>query len=117
MVILLSLIQEVATVAIVEAVKQERIAARVSPDVYATLNRAAELQGATVNQFLVQSALREAQAVIEREQTLRLSRRDSERLLAMLDKPPKANARRTSAMKRYQRAKRADADHSFNWKP
>lgn len=49
------------------AVKQERIGARVPPEVYATLTRAAELLGATVNQFLVQSALKEAQSVIERE--------------------------------------------------
>ena len=47
----------------------ERIGARVPRDVYDTLNKAAELMGATVNQFLVQSALKEAQSVIEREQT------------------------------------------------
>jgi uncharacterized protein (DUF1778 family) len=97
--------------------KQERIGARVPHDVYETLNRAAELMGATVNQFLVQSALKEAQAVIEREQTIRLSRRDCERLLSLLDNPPKPNARFKAAQKHYQKAKRADADSSFNWKP
>ncbi len=97
--------------------KQERIGARVPPDVYATLNQAAELLGATVNQFLVQSALKEAQAVIEREQTIRLSRRDCERLLDLLDNPPKPNARLKAAVKHYQKARRADADSSFNWKP
>lgn len=102
--------------------KQERIGARVPPDVYETLTRAAELTGATVNQFLIQSALKEAQAVIEREQTLRLSRRDCERLFALLDNPPKPNARFKAAMKHYQKAKRADAkgpnaDRSFNWPP
>ncbi len=100
-------------------VKQERIGARVPPDVYATLNRAAELVGATVNQFLVQSALKEAQAVIDREQTIRLSRRDCERLLDLLENPPKPNARFKAAVKHYQKAKarRSDADSSFNWKP
>jgi len=97
--------------------KQERIGARVPHDVYETLNRAAELTGATVNQFLVQSALKEAQAVIEREQTIRLSRRDCEHLLSLLDNPPKPNARLKAAQKHYQKAKRADADSSFNWKP
>lgn len=105
--------------------KQERIGARVPPDFYETLNRAAELTGATVNQFLVQSALKEAQAVIEREQTIRLSRRDCERLLELLellDNPPKPNARLKTAQKRYQKAKRADAPdsnagRSFNWQP
>ncbi len=97
--------------------KQERIGARVAPDVYETLNRAAELTGATVNQFLVQSALKEAQAVIEREQTIRLSRRDCVRLLDLLDNPPRPNARLKAAMKRYQKAKHGDADRSIDWKP
>lgn len=97
--------------------KQERIGARVPYDVYQTLNRAAELTGATVNQFLVQSALKEAQAVIEREQTIRLSRRDCERLLDLLEKPPKPNARFKAAQKYYRKAKRADADRSFDWQP
>jgi uncharacterized protein (DUF1778 family) len=56
--------------------KQDRIGARVPHEVYITLCRAAELTGATVNQFLVQSALKEAQAVIEREEIIRLSSRD-----------------------------------------
>ena len=43
--------------------KQDRIGARVPSEVYQTLCRAAQLSGATVNQFLVQSALKEAQAV------------------------------------------------------
>lgn len=99
------------------AAKQERIGARVPQEVYATLTRAAELLGATVNQFLVQSALKEAQSVIEREQTIRLSQRDSERLLDLLENPPKPNARLNTAMKNYQKARLADADHSFSWKP
>ena len=99
------------------APKQDRIGARVPHDVYETLNRAAELTGATVNQFLVQSALKEAQSVIEREQTIRLSRRDSERLLNLLENPPKPNARLKAALKHHQKAKRTDADTSFNWKP
>lgn len=37
--------------------KQERIGARMPRDVYEPLTRAAELTGATVNQFLVKSAL------------------------------------------------------------
>lgn len=97
--------------------KQDRIGARVPHDVYETLCRAAELTGATVNQFLVQSALKEAQAVIEREEVIRLSPRDWSWLLELIENPPKPNAKLTAAMKRYQKAKRSDADSSFNWKP
>jgi len=98
-------------------IKQDRIGARVPHDVYETLCRAAELTGSTVNQFLVQSALKEAQAVIEREEIIRLSPRDWNWLLELLENPPKPNAKLTAAMKRYQKSKRNDADTSFNWEP
>ena len=99
--------------------KQDRIGARVPHEVYETLCRAAELTGATVNQFLVQSALKEAQAVIEREEVIRLSPRDWNWLIDLLENPPKPNARLKAAMKRYQnqKAKQDNAGTSFNWKP
>jgi uncharacterized protein (DUF1778 family) len=110
-------VSEVLFMGTIATAKQERIGARVPSEVYQTLNRAAELMGATVNQFLVQSALKEAQAVIEREQSIRLSLRDSKQLLDLLDAPPKPNARLKAATKRYGKAKLANADNSFNWKP
>lgn len=97
--------------------KQGRIGARVPAEVYKTLCRAAELTGATVNQFLVQSALKEAQAVIEREETLRLSPRDWDWLLGLLENPPPPNARMQAAIKHYQDARQDDADNTFNWRP
>ncbi|MGH8584482.1 MAG: DUF1778 domain-containing protein [Gammaproteobacteria bacterium] len=97
--------------------RQERIGARVPREVYETLRHAAELTGATVNQFLVQSALKEAEAVIERERILRLSRRDCEKLLDLLENPPPPSARFKAAMKHYRKAKRADAHSAFDWKP
>ena len=100
-----------------EIAKQDRIGARVPHEVYETLCRAAELTGATVNQFLVQSALKEAQAVIEREDVIRLSPRDWNWLLELMENPPKPNARLKAAMKRYEKARRDDAGSSFNWKP
>ncbi len=97
--------------------KQDRIGARVPRAIYETLCRAAELSGATVNQFLVQSALKEAQAVIEREEVIRLTTRDWGRLLDLMENPPKPNARLKAALKRYQKAKRDDAGTAFHWQP
>lgn len=97
--------------------KQDRIGARVPPDVYETLRRAAELTGATVNQFLVQAALKEAQAVIEREEVIRLSPRDWNWLLELMENPPEPNARLKAALERYKKATLDDAGSSFNWKP
>lgn len=96
--------------------KQDRIGARVPREVYETLRRAAELTGATVNQFLVQAALKEAEAVIEREDVIRMSPRDWNWLLDLLENPPAPNARLKAALKRYQKARRDDAGTAFNWK-
>lgn len=95
--------------------KQDRIGARVPHEVYETLCRAAELTGATVNQFLVQAALKEAQEVIEREEVIRLSPRDWNWLLDLMENPPKPNPALKAALKRYQKAQRTDAATSFNW--
>jgi uncharacterized protein (DUF1778 family) len=59
----------------------------------------------------------EAQSVIEREKIIRLSRRDCERLLDLLENPPKPNARFKAAMNYYGQTKIADADSSFDWRP
>jgi len=97
--------------------KQDRIGARVPHEVYQTLCRAAELSGATVNQFLVQSALKEAQAVIEREEFIRLSSSDWNWLLELSENPPPPSAELSAAMARYQKAGKDDADTFFNWEP
>jgi uncharacterized protein (DUF1778 family) len=97
--------------------KSDRISARVPHEVYETLRHAADLAGATVSQFLVQSALKEAREMIEREQIIRLSRRDCERLLDLLENPPPPNARFQAAMNYYEQSRNGDADHSFDWQP
>ncbi|MDB6034000.1 MAG: hypothetical protein JWM16_4338 [Verrucomicrobiales bacterium] len=65
-------------------VPRTQITARVSDNVRETLEQAAELLGATVNQFVVQSAYQEAQRVIERESVIRLSQRDARKILSLL---------------------------------
>ena len=78
---------------------RKRITARVSDSVRDTLEQAAELLGATVNQFVVQTAYVEAQRVIERESVIRLSQKDAHRILALLDNPPKPSKRLKDAVK------------------
>lgn len=99
------------------ATKQVRISARASQEVMDTLRHAADLTGATVNQFFIQAALKEAQAVIDREQTIRLSKEESEWLLGLIENPPPKNAALKAAMKRYKKAKIKGEDSSFNWPP
>ena len=86
---------------------RKRITARVSDNVRVTLEQAAELLGATVNQFVVQTAYLEAQRVIERESILRVSQKDARRILALLDNPPRPNKRLKDAVKAFRGSVRA----------
>ena len=86
---------------------RKRITARVSDGVRDTLEQAAELLGATVNQFVVQTAYVEAQRVIERESVIRLSQKDAHKILSLLDHPPKPNKRLKDAVKAFKGTVRA----------
>jgi uncharacterized protein (DUF1778 family) len=86
---------------------RQRITARVSDRVRTTLEDAAGLVGATVNQFMVQAAYEHAQRILERERTIRLSLRDTRKLLYLLDHPPKPNKKLKAAVKSYNKSVRA----------
>ena len=77
--------------------KTERISARVSEKVYQTLHRAAGLVGSTVNQFLVQSALERAQAVIEEESIIYLTGESAKRFFDAIENPPVPNEKLKTA--------------------
>jgi uncharacterized protein (DUF1778 family) len=86
---------------------RKRITARVSGNVRATLEQAAELLGATVNQFVVQSAYQEAQRILERESIIRLSQQDARKVLSLLESPPKPTRALKDAVKAYRGSTRA----------
>jgi uncharacterized protein (DUF1778 family) len=67
---------------------ETRVTARVPKKVQDRLQYAADLAGATLNQFLVQSALKEAQGIIEQENLFVLSKRDAEAFFRALANPP-----------------------------
>lgn len=46
-----------------------------------------------MTEFILRTALREAQAVIEEHEQVKLSRRDSLRVLEVLENPPSPNAK------------------------
>ena len=94
-----------------------RITARVPSRVQETLELAAAMVGATVNQFMVQTALREAERIIEQERVIRLSARDAKTFIRALENPPPPNAKLRAALKRYEDAKLDDAGTSFKWQP
>lgn len=81
---------------------ETRISARVPKHVYETLTRAAELRGATVNQFLVQSALDRARAVIEEENFIRLDAEAARRFFDEIENPPAPNEKLLAAFRAYR---------------
>jgi uncharacterized protein (DUF1778 family) len=68
--------------------------------VYERLVEAAQAVGATLNQFLVSAALEKADAILERERTIRLSAAASEELFAIMENPPEQSEYLKAAMRR-----------------
>ena len=65
---------------------------RIRPEQKATLLRAVALKHTDLTEFVLQHALTAANEVIEDAERVRLSGRDSLRVLELLENPPKPNA-------------------------
>ncbi len=80
------------------AIDNKRMQLRVRPEQKATLMRAAALRNTDLTDFVVQLAMREAKAVIEEAERIRLSERDSLLVLDLLENPPAPNAKLRAAI-------------------
>lgn len=98
------------------SVDRGRITARVPAQVRETLEMAASMMGSTMNQFIVQTALREAERIIEQERIIRMTSRDSEAFLRALDNPPPLNDKLMVALEDYG-ARRNDQTGAIDWAP
>ena len=76
----------------------KRMNLRMRPEQKATLMRAAALRHTDLTDFVTQSALREAKAVIEAAEHIKLSERDSLLVLDLLENPPAPNAKLRAAI-------------------
>jgi uncharacterized protein (DUF1778 family) len=86
-------------------VKQtERVSARIPLHVYERLTEAAEVIGATLNQFLVQSALEKTDGILEQERIIQMTKRDANVFFDAIENPPPINEKLLEAMKTYQEA-------------
>ena len=72
--------------------RSARIEARIAPDALATVKRAAQIQGRSLSDFVVEAARDAAERTIEKTQIIRLSLADQERIVDLLTSPPKASA-------------------------
>jgi uncharacterized protein (DUF1778 family) len=75
----------------------DRMSMRVRAEEKAMLLRAAALENTDLTNFVLQHALGSAKAIIEEAEHVRLSARDSLRVLDLLENPPKPNARLLAA--------------------
>ena len=80
----------------------DRLQMRVSPERRDLLQRAASLTGRTLTEFVLDSAEQMAVRTIEERQVLRLTRQDSDFLVATLLNPPEPGPRLRQAAERYK---------------
>ncbi len=76
-----------------------RMSLRIAPEEKTILLRAAALKRTDLTDFVRQHSLKAARAVIEEAERLELSERDSLRVMALLENPPKPNAKLLAAAK------------------
>jgi uncharacterized protein (DUF1778 family) len=81
-----------------------RLEARVNSEVKALWQKAADLEGRTLTDFVIASVQAAACRVIEQHQTIKLSIEDSEAFVDALLNPPKPNAALRAAASRYKQA-------------
>ena len=87
--------------------KIERLEARVSKEQKQFFQRAADLEGRSLTDFIIQAIQAAAHQTIERHGTLRLSSRDQQVFVKALLNPPKPGMRLRDAAARYKKIRRA----------
>ena len=75
-----------------------RMNLRLSSDAKAKLMRAAAIRNTDLTNFVTQTALREAEAVIQEAELIQVSERDFSRILELLENPPAPNAKLKAAI-------------------
>lgn len=82
--------------------RDTRLVARTSTEIQEIIQLAAELSGASMSQFLIQSTVDRARDVIAKAQTFQLSMAGADALFDVLDNPPKANKKLLKAATHYK---------------
>lgn len=77
---------------------------RATPDVQRLLEKAAALSKLTVTEFLLQAACKEAEKVLEQNDTMEFNNNQRDWFLALLDSPPQAPEKLKAAALRQRRA-------------
>jgi len=84
--------------------KTERIEARASHADKSLLQKAAELRGRNLNEFVISAAVQEARRIVQHDEVIVLSTRDRKFFVEALLNPPVPNPRLQEAAERYKRS-------------
>ncbi|MCK5509499.1 MAG: DUF1778 domain-containing protein [Desulfobacterales bacterium] len=84
-------------------VAEKRFQTRMPYHVHNKLVQASEFLGATLNQFIIQSALEKAQSILEQERMLSLTQKDAEFFFETIENPPQPNEELIKAAIAYKR--------------
>lgn len=71
----------------------KRMSLRIRPEDKALLVRAAAIQQTTLTDFMVRHAVQAARELIDQAERVRLSPRDSQRVLELLENPPEPDTK------------------------
>lgn len=85
-----------------EKEQEKRLVARTNAEIHRIIQEAAELQGSTVSQFLLDAALERASEVTERATRINMSREAFENMMAALDQSARSLPRLRQAARRYK---------------
>ena len=88
--------------------RQERLEARVSPELKKRLQYAADLLGCSLSEFLLRNAEAAANEVIREHQIIKLTTEDSRAFVNALLNPPEPNSRLKSAFENYKKEVSSD---------
>jgi len=80
-----------------------RIEARIAPDALAAVQRAAEIQGRSVSDFVVAAALEAANRTIEQAHIIQLSLEDQRRFAEAIINPPEPAPALRRAFRRHRK--------------
>lgn len=85
-----------------QVAESARLETRIPPHQKALIQEAADLEGRTLTDFIVDSATTAARDTIERHKVLRLSERATEAFFAAIENPPSPNETLQAAARRYR---------------
>ena len=83
--------------------KSERLEARISPENKELFQRAADIQGRTLTDFVVSSLVSAANQIIQENEIMVLSRKDQEVFVEALLNPPEPSNKLRLAAQRYKK--------------